>query len=367
MQSSVAFYISGHGFGHTSRQVEIINAFAARRPDIRVVVRSSAAPWLLERTIKVPFELDRRITDTGVIQIDSLHLDAGATIAAARDFYATLDARAEAEAQWLRANAATLVIADAPPLACAAAARAGVPAIVVSNFTWDWIYQAYSEHLDAAPELIPAIQDAYRHATAAFRLPLYGGFETFTTPPPVDVPFVARHSTQPPERTRERLGLPRDRRLVLPSFGGYGVEGLDLDSVALPEGWQIVRGMEQAAIYEAGFSYEDLVRAVDLVITKPGYGIVSECVAHATPMVYTSRGRFAEYDVFVREMPSYLRCAFIDHAALLAGRWGESIEAAIAAPTPPVRPRTDGAGVVADMMAACLRDATSSGPRPPRS
>src|SRR4051794_36536836 len=73
---SIAFYISGHGFGHASRQVEIINAFARRRPDIRILVRSTAARWLLERTIAAPFTLDDTATDTGVIQIDSLHLDA---------------------------------------------------------------------------------------------------------------------------------------------------------------------------------------------------------------------------------------------------------------------------------------------------
>jgi L-arabinokinase len=349
--TSVAFYISGHGFGHASRAVEIINAFAARHPDARILVRSSAARWLLERTIAVPFELDARPTDTGVVQIDSLHLDAAATIAAARDFHATLDARAEAEAQWLRAMDAGLVIADAPPLACAAAARADLPSVVISNFTWDWIYEAYAEHLASAPDLIPTIQAAYRQADAAWRLPLHGGFATFGADL-VDVPFVARHSSRAPGETRERLGLPLDARLVLPSFGGYGVEGLDLARVELPAGWAIVRGMRQAEIYDMGLSYQDLVRAVDVVVTKPGYGIVSECIANGTALVYTSRGRFAEYDVFVREMPRYLRCAYLDNADLLAGRWRTAIESAINAAAPPELPRTDGAGVVASMMSA---------------
>ena len=53
----------------------------------------------------------------------------------------------------------------------------------------------------------------------------------------------------------------------------------------------------------AGLAYQDVVAAADLVITKPGYGIVSECVANGTPLLYTSRGRFVEYDVFVAEMP----------------------------------------------------------------
>ena len=130
----------------------------------------------------------------------------------------------------------------------------------------------------------------------------------------------------------------------------------------LPAGWDIVRGLAQAEIYDAGLSYQDLVKAVDLVITKPGYGIVSECIANGTPLAYTSRGVFPEYDVFVREMPRYLRCAHLSNDDLLAGRWSDAIEAAVNAPAPPEHPRTDGADVVADMMAACLPGASSSPP-----
>ena len=60
-------------------------------------------------------------------------------------------------------------------------------------------------------------------------------------------------------------------------------------------------------MYAAGVRYEDLVRAVDVVISKPGYGIISECVANDTALLYTSRGDFIEYDVFVAEMPRVLQ------------------------------------------------------------
>ena len=57
------------------------------------------------------------------------------------------------------------------------------------------------------------------------------------------------------------------------------------------------------------FAIEDLVRAADVVVTKPGYGIISEAIANDAALLYTSRGRFVEYDVLVKEMPRYLRCA----------------------------------------------------------
>ena len=42
-----------------------------------------------------------------------------------------------------QAARATVVVGDIPPLAFAAAARAGVPSVAVGNFTWDWIYSGY--------------------------------------------------------------------------------------------------------------------------------------------------------------------------------------------------------------------------------
>jgi hypothetical protein len=41
--------------------------------------------------------------------------------------------------------------------------------------------------------------------------------------------------------------------------------------------------------------HEDLVASVDLVISKPGYGIVGECLANGTPLLYGPREEFAEY------------------------------------------------------------------------
>jgi hypothetical protein len=349
---SVAFYISGHGFGHASRQVEIVNAFGARHPGTPIFIRTAAARWLLERTIRVPFELDPRPCDTGIVQIDSLRLDAERSLLDARDFYATFDARADEDAALLRQRGTQLVIVDTAPLGCEAAARAGIPSVVVSNFTWDWIYAAYADQLHLAPDLVPTIQHAYRQAEAAWRLPMHGGFETF--PRIVDVPFVARHARHDRDETRRRLGLPLDRNLALPTFGGYGVGGLEYSQLDLSDEWQVLADFPDARIYESGLRYEDLVAAVDVVFTKPGYGIISECIANRTALVYTERGRFAEYDVLVDEMPKYLRCAYVDNASLLAGRWRDALERAVTAPPPPERPRTDGAAVIAEMMAAAV-------------
>ncbi|MGH9200430.1 MAG: hypothetical protein ACRD2A_04250 [Vicinamibacterales bacterium] len=100
--------------------------------------------------------------------------------------------------------------------------------------------------------------------------------------------------------------------------------------------------------------YEDLVSAVDVVVTKPGYGIIAECIANDTALLYTSRGHFVEYEVLVEQMPRFLKCGFISHADLFAGRWAPHLKAVLSQPDPPERPAVNGAEVVADLLLEML-------------
>ncbi len=55
-------------------------------------------------------------------------------------------------------------------------------------------------------------------------------------------------------------------------------------------------------------------------MTKPGYGIVSDCIGARTRLVYTERGDFPEYPIMVAEMPRYLPAVHVSNDALRAGR-----------------------------------------------
>ena len=358
----IVYYISGHAFGHASRAIEIVNAVLAAAPDVAILIRTSAARWLFDVSVRGPVEVHELVCDTGVVQSDSLHLDERRTIEEAANFMDGIDARAESEAAFLRERGATLVAGDIPSLAFLAAHEAGLPSVAIGNFTWDWIYAAYTEALSARPRLVQDIRRAYRHASLALRLPMWGGFEDWRSPI-VDVPFVARHSVRSPADVRERIGVPPGHRMALASFGGLGITGLPLEPLGQLEGWTVVttahaleavgpvpagvRVLQDHAVYRQGFRYEDLVRAADVVVTKPGYGIIAECLANDTAILYTDRGRFAEYDVLVEAMPRYLRCRFLPREDLYAGRWQHHLEALLAQPPPRERPRTDGARVAA--------------------
>ena len=206
---ALVFYISGHGFGHASRDIEVINALHAIAPGVRLVVRTSAPRWLFDLTLRAPVTWLPAECDTGVVQIDSLRLDAFETVRRAAAHAAVLDDMSAREALLLRELQASLVVGDIPPLAFLAAHRADVPSVALGNFTWDWIYAAYPEALAAHPRLLEQIRSAYAHAARAWRLPLGGGFDAFRRVEPV--PFIARRS-RPRRRGRPRAVRPAGDR-----------------------------------------------------------------------------------------------------------------------------------------------------------
>jgi hypothetical protein len=374
LPAAIVFYVSGHGFGHASRTIEVINAILVKRPETRIGVRTAAPRWLFDLTVKGKVTFSTLETDTGVVQVDSLTLDEADSIRRASAFHSDLVTRAASETRVLRELGAGLIVGDIPPLAFAVGGAAGIPSIGLGNFKWDWIYADYPR-VRLAPSLLPAIRTAYGKASMALRLPMSGGFENFSNVK--DIPFIARHATRTREEVCKLLKLPADKPIVLASFGGYGIPGLETDALAKFKKYTVITtanlplgrtrkemptaerkgsfiSVNEEAMYDAGVRYEDLVGAAEVVVTKPGYGIIAEAIANDAAVLYTARGHFPEYDVLVAEMPKYVRNAFIGHDELFAGKWELHIDKLLAQPKIKKKPETNGADVAADILLKAL-------------
>jgi hypothetical protein len=371
---SIVFYISGHGLGHASRTIEVINAMLARRPETRVGVRTSAPRWLFDLSVKGKVQFSTLECDTGVVQVDALTLDEADSIRRAAAFHSDLVTRAASETRVLRELGAGLIVGDIPPLAFAVGASAGIASIGLGNFTWDWVYADYPR-VRLAPSLLPAIRGAYAKASMALRLPMWGGFESFSNVK--DIPFIARHASKTREEVAKILKLPTEKPFVLASFGGYGLQSLDTETLSKFKKYTVLQTanvplsrartaaaltdkkgslitINEEGMYDAGVRYEDLVGAAEAVVTKPGYGIISEAIANDAALLYTSRGHFPEYDVLVEEMPKYVRNAFITPDDLFAGKWESHIDKLLAQPKIKKKPETNGADVAAEILLKAL-------------
>lgn len=320
---SIIYYITGHGFGHAVRSNLVIQSLRSADSDIRIHVRTAAPEWLFyHQSQAVSYE--SRAIDVGIIQPNSLRMDLGATVRACRDLHNRLPVVIEQEIEFIKRQNVQLVIGDIPPACFEIAFRANIPSVAITNFTWDVIYRAYAgEH----PELMPLIAQMagfYEKATLALTLPYPCEMSVF--PRREAIPWVARVSALDRAAARAAFGLPQTGPIVLLSFGGLGIEGYPWSSLdQLTDFFFVTTGPARRSrgnllvLDDAQRHYEDLLRAVDVIVTKPGYGIVADLLAHRLPVLYTERGEFPEYPFLVRALHDLATAEFIPQDELLAG------------------------------------------------
>lgn len=353
----IRYYITGHGLGHASRACQIINTLRRRHPQCGVEVVSDAHPWFFAGYLDPSVPVRRLSLDLGVLQQDSLVLQAEATLQACRRFYAEqAPALVAAESAALRKEGIDLVVADIPPLAFAAAARAGIPAVGLANFTWEWIYAGLAESHPGYCDVLEAVAADYRQGQLLLRLPF--GAPTTAIPRCEALPLVARHGQRNPAEVRRQLGIPEHKRLALVSFGGFGLQGYDFAPLQALSDWVFLTEAEQdwqqgsvRSLPMGMIPYPELVRTADVVITKPGYGIVAEAIANQTAVLYTSRGQFREEPLLVAGLQRYTRSLEISNTALRQGDWGPALERLLTLPQPTATLASDGDQVAADRLA----------------
>lgn len=358
----IAAYVSGHGFGHATRVGEVLRAVREQAPEIRLSVVTSAPEALFRRAVPGPLGFRAVLCDVGLAQAGPLVIDEPGTVERWRAFSQQAPARVASEAAWLGGAGVRLVLADIPALAFDAAAEANVPAVGLANFSWDWIYRHLARREPGLIEAAEASAASYGKAELLLQLPFAGDLSVF--PHREEIPLVARRPKRPRDEVRRALEL-GEGPLVLLSFGGLGGPVFDLTALGREASFHFlttggespaanVRNVSGETLETLGLGYEDLVGAVDVVVTKPGYGIVSDAIAARTRVVYTERGDFPEYAVLVQAMPRYLPCVHVSNDELRTGRLKEALDSVLRLPFP-APPNLSGASVAASRLTGLWR------------
>ena len=365
--SDIRYYITGHGLGHASRSCQIINTLRRRHPEISIEVVSTAALWFFRGFLDPSVSVRPLALDFGVLQQDSLVMREEETLRTYRAFFPERQRLVAAEAASLRSEGVRLVAADIPAAAFAAAERAGVWSVGISNFTWDWIYAGLAERHPGYDDVLASLEDDYRRTDRLLRLPFHAPESVIRTIE--DQPLVARVSTFDKGELRGQMGIPLDRRVGLISFGGFGLKEFDPTPLGRLTDWVFLTETALPGapgnlrpIPSGRFFYPDLVKVADVVISKPGYGIVSECLANDTACLYTGRGDFREQALLVAGLHRYGRAREISNAELRGGKWRDALELLLQQSRPTETLAGNGDEVIANRLAQLVRGSGEATP-----
>ncbi|HSF58500.1 MAG TPA: glycosyltransferase family protein [Candidatus Binatia bacterium] len=353
--SSILYYITGHGYGHAVRSNQVIHQLQRIAPDRKIYVRTTAPEWLIHGRV-IP---SRQAIDIGIVQKDSLDMDLEATLQACRALHDKLPSIIEREVDFVKEHQICLIVGDIPPLCFEIAARASIASVAIGNFTWSEIYRAYIKNYPGFGSLIKEMEDFQRKASLALTLPYACGVDGFARRQPI--PWIARTSALTREQARLAFGLPQSATIVLLSFGGLGLKRIAWRKLKdLSEFFFVTTGETEQSIdnmrvlSEAQRKYEDLVRAVDVVVTKPGYGIVADVISHQVRALYTDRGDFSEYPYLVQALNECATAEFVSQDELLSGNLESWLERLLnKKPNWPGVP-LDGAAIAAEKILALI-------------
>jgi L-arabinokinase len=339
-QKPIIYYISAHGYGHGVRSCDIIRALRNEAPQVPVwIVTDLPEDFLRNRLGDDGIQIRRGSFDVGMVQKDSVRVDIPATRDRIMAVYAQREELVRQEAQWLLEQDAGVVVADIPAIPLEAAARIGCPALGVGNFTWNWIYSEFAGDDPGWHQVMDAIAEGYGCADRLLRLPFAEEMSAFRHQE--DLPLVAHPGHARREELAAITGADPSRHWVLLSF-----TSLDWDSAALDEAGRcddcefftvLPLGWERPHFYGVDrerMPFSDVLASVDTVVSKPGFGLVSECIVNRKPLVYVDRTEFMEYGILVEGIERYLRNVHIPQSDLYAGRLRDYLQAITHAPEP---------------------------------
>jgi hypothetical protein len=341
----IAAFVTPHGFGHAGRASAVLDALYERRPDLTVDVFTLVQEPFLRASLRVPHRRIPLASDVGVVQPGPFQNDMEATSRAVTAWVDGLDDAGEQLAVQLRAAGTSLVLCDIDALGILAAARAGVPSVLVENFRWDWIYaelpQATAELRSVARRLARIYPQADLHVQVAPACDRVEGAVQVAVP-------VARAARSSRAKARGALGLTEDERVVLVTMGGTAGGQLPLEAFRQrPDVTFLLTGSDRSErvgnvlrfAQEEPLYLPDLLQASDAAVGKLGYSTLAETWRSGRPFLRIPRPLWPESPALSAWADAHVAGFELDEGALQSGRWIARLDDLLAVPMGPAHER----------------------------
>jgi UDP:flavonoid glycosyltransferase YjiC (YdhE family) len=366
----IAWFISAHGFGHAARACAVMAALRRCHHGAHFHVYTAVPSWFFDDSAIGPVSLRRLETDVGVVQDTPLAENPGETLRCLNAFFPLSDSLIRGLADELVQQEIRLVVADIAPVGIAAADMAGIPSVLIENFTWDWIYERYAGRWPGFERHIAYLDRLFDDADVRIQaVPVCRPVACHLTAPP-----MSREARTPASTIRASLGIPDGKSMVLLSLGGTPVSQDALSALRVPEGFRIVApgGPERLGNVHrvvrlpvhSPYYHPDLIRAADAVIGKAGYSTMAEVYRYGTPFGFVSRPNFREAPIMEAFITEAMGGRRISSSVFESGNWEGLLADLVAMPT---RTATveNGADTVARFLTArfgdCIGGAVTDG------
>ncbi len=355
MNRCLAYFISPHGFGHAARSCAVMEAIHGEDPSIRFEIIHHGSGMVFPRLAGRAFRLP--CLPGGYWPGPERSADRGYPRHAPAAWRISCRSIRKPSMTWqpsVRQLGCQRVVCDIAPLGIAVARQAGIPSILVENFTWDWIYSAYLQEEPGLSRPIALLAELFRAVDCHIQTePVCRASPraALTAPP------ASRQPKSDPAVTRAALGIPPGDQVVLITMGGIPADPPFLDRLYRQDGVQFVIPVKVPSIqvrkncillpHHSHFYHPDLMQASDAVVGKTGYSTLAEAYQSGVPFGYLSRPRFPESGVLAEYVQRHMQGFEIPPADLESGDWLGRLPELLSLPRAARSPAENGAVQIA--------------------
>lgn len=329
MNKNILYYITGHGYGHAVRSAEVIFALAELSSQTMIHVKTSAPSWLFTYKNNPKIQLHPCNIDVGAVQKNSFQVDIEATFHQVDSLLGSWHKIQKEETEFVRKNNIDLIVGDIPPLAFRIAHQLSIPSYAIGNFGWDWIYSDWLKIYPQFSDIISQIYEDYSTVDLLFQLPASEPMNAF--PKKIQSPLIARKGYLNKSDIAKEFNIAEDQKWMLLALPQYDQMHVPWKKMMQNKDWIYLSPFHKSRIKNVipipreGFRFSDLVAVSDVVLSKPGYGIVSDCFANRVPLLYIQRDDFVECDVIVQWLNQNSVASELTFDQFKSGDWQESL------------------------------------------
>jgi UDP-N-acetylglucosamine transferase subunit ALG13 len=299
----VNYYISSHGFGHCSRAVPIIKFLLNKNVKIRVISSIRQIEFLrrfFNQDENIFFDI--KTTDVGwIFKEDGTTLDYKKLIDYLTSWLNSFPELIKDEIDKINQySEQSIILSDISPLGFAVAKELNIYSIGISNFTWIEQYN----NTNLPKEIVDRFREYYNYCDLYLRYP-------FHTPQIIgkryeDIGYIVRDYDKEKAKEIRKIVLSSGAKIII--FLGIGAS-LNIkskfefgDDVFVFYGMGLNVNAKHKYYVGNEQDVQNYIAASDIVITKPGWSTVAECINAEVPMIIIKRDGIYEDKCILEEI-----------------------------------------------------------------
>ena len=311
--------ISSNGFGHVAQLAPILNSLSIHY-DLKFTIRTAVKYTLCKEFFDFDFSYQDPPPDPEIVMKGPLEVDSLSFLKDYTSLYNNWSDIVVHDSHQLKQLGANLVISNISPVSFSSASLLGIPSVGICSLNWADIFLAYCSFDPMYKEIMQLIRSGYLEASTIIKLEPHMPMEWLSNS--ISVGPVAQLGSDRHDFLKSKFSFDK---LVSVNLGGIVSIGTDfslpcIDSIT----WIVPNHLatHRSDIIPSSklkIPFIDILTTSDALLSKAGYGSVTECSVNSTRLMYTLRDNWGENNSLQSWMASHCTSLSISRSLMRDG------------------------------------------------